>query len=1269
MGLFGKEDHGKPLGLPEGWPNSSPEQIEALKNRFISLGGEQRYHFSDNFVKTSKYEVYNFLGKFMFEEFNPKQKMANVYFLAVAALQLVPMISNTGGVPTTLLPLTFVVVVDAIFAIIEDIARHKADTLANSSVAHRFDAARGDFVDVQWYELQVGDFVKLYSRETIPCDMILLSTSEKNTNTPPEGVCYIETKSLDGETNLKMRHVSKLTLGKMNIPNDLGRIKGNVEMEHPNKLIDAFTGVMDIEGLGRTAISPNNVLLRGCSLRNTEWVVGVVANSGHDTKIMMSSTATPSKASDLESRSSEEIRTIVVMLLTLCLVGASGQAIWDDHWAEKAWYLRWDDLETGPQWVTQFFYFFLLHATFIPVSLYVSMSVMRFFQARQMNSDIDMRYDITNTYAKVRTMTLNEELGQISHVFSDKTGTLTCNIMDFRKFSVCTTNGVYRYGRGTTEIGKAALKLQGKQVGTDDAEADRLGRAEQCEHVNFYDPAYHEDATGKNGDERKSRIRMFFECLAVCHSVIPERIEGKIRLSASNPDDEALVCAAERFGFAFRDKVGDDIFVEQIPYKAFGLGPQANASPVSSSSSSSGGSGGAGASNQSSANPMLRYTVLEILEFNSDRKRMSVVLRMPGDGRVRIMTKGADAMMLNRLKKGQDNDVHHLNNHMTGYAEEGLRCLVLGYRDLSNEEFASWHHHYKNACSSLEEVQKRKDGKANRIDDLMSEVEQNLTLIGATAIEDKLQDGVPECIAQLARAGISIWVLTGDKEETAINISVACNLIKPSEYMHRVLVNRDTCPTPEHMTNLFRRECADLDREIQQLAASPTSPRTPRSMQGQVKERALVIDGSSLISCLDSAVQVDLLAFAKRCKAVVACRVSPDQKRLMVKLIKDNVQGSRTLAIGDGANDVAMIQAAHVGIGISGQEGMQAVNSADYAIAQFRFLENLTITHGRYNYRRMCKMVCYMFYKNILMSIAQFWFATRNGFSGIKIYTEGGIQLFNLAFTAFPILFIGVLDTDVSLRSLKLYPELYKPCIQGYFFRRTLFFRWLLAALTEAAVCSVIPLYALMNANDSVGSGGTLFEFGGLVLTCAVFVANVKILFIQHKWRMINVTIIVLSLLSWFVVAFISNAITALDYEFYGVFARIVSTPDFWLTLCLCVCICAGKDLLIKGAIKMITPAPHHVVLEHEVFTLAELERTRSKSSASSTNLNGVTPLNVASTSSTSSGDMELGMRKSSPAMSHATHDNGEVHNAVYSNAPSPSPRTVKMQQNMPGRL
>jgi phospholipid-transporting ATPase len=470
-------------------------------------------------------------------------------------------------------------------------------------------------------------------------------------------------------------------------------------MEHPNKLIESFSGVIQLDNITREPIQASNILLRGCVLRNTDWIIGLVVNTGHDTKIMMSSATTKSKRSSLETACSTEIRKIIALLGVVCFAGATGQVLWNkQNDVSNIWYLNWAPNSVG-FWFVDFFYFFLLHATFIPVSLYVSMSVIRYFQAYFMNNDLEMYYAVTDTPAIVRTLTLNEELGQVSHIFSDKTGTLTCNIMDFRKASI---HGV-SYGLGITEIGKAAWKLMGKPISAEILEGEARANAQAIPHVSFYSPQYERDIAA--GGSQKQKNHEFFRILAICHDVIPEKIDGKIKLSASNPDDEALVCAATYFGFEFRDRI-DKICV--VHNKETGKDEEVE--------------------------------LLAVIPFTSKRKRMSVIIR-DTDKKIKILSKGADTMMLPRLRAGQDALVHKTNKDMRDFAVEGLRCLIIGSATLHPQDYEGWSKAYHGAMSDLKQIELRKKGEPNKIEDLEDKIESNLTLNGSTAIEDRLQNG------------------------------------------------------------------------------------------------------------------------------------------------------------------------------------------------------------------------------------------------------------------------------------------------------------------------------------------------------------------------------------------------------------------------------------------------------------------------------------------------------------------------------------------------
>jgi phospholipid-transporting ATPase len=373
---------------------------------------------------------------------------------------------------------------------------------------------------------------------------------------------------------------------------------------------------------------------------------------------------------------------------------------------------------------------------------------------------------------------------------------------------------------------------------------------------------------------------------------------------------------------------------------------------------------------------------------------MSTVVRSP-DGKIKLYCKGADTVILERLSENNPFTEQTLQ-HLEEYATEGLRTLCISMREISEEEYRIWSGIYEKASTTLTNRQEELDKAAEMI-------EKELFLLGATAIEDKLQDGVPETIHTLQQAGIKIWVLTGDRQETAINIGLSCKLIQ--EEMSLIIINEEShWETKE-----------SLEKKIQ-------------AMKGRVNPEAEVINiyrsGRTLEFALEKDLEKTFLELATLCKAVVCCRVSPLQKALVVKLVKRHLKAI-LLAIGDGANDVSMIQAAHVGVGISGLEGMQAARSADVAISQFRFLKKLLLVHGAWSYQRLSKLILYSFYKNIALYMTQFWFTFKNVFSGQVIYESWTITYYNVLFTVLPPIVMGVFDQYVSARMLDRYPQMY----------------------------------------------------------------------------------------------------------------------------------------------------------------------------------------------------------------------------------------------------
>lgn len=363
----------------------------------------------------------------------------------------------------------------------------------------------------------------------------------------------------------------------------------------------------------------------------------------------------------------------------------------------------------------------------------------------------------------------------------------------------------------------------------------------------------------------------------------------------------------------------------------------------------------------------LNYEILYVLPFDSIRKRMSVIVRHPVTNEVILYCKGADSTIFPHLSPVEDDSqqkiiVEKTQQHINNYSKDGLRVLLMAKRVLSVQEFQNWYQQQLEIDRTLDNVEKK-------IQENYSRIECNLTLLGATGIEDRLQEGVPETLSALMSAGIVIWVLTGDKPETAINIAYSCKLFSPQMELLQLMTR-----SKEAAESTIQCYLADMENLAGNTVQSvePSSSyvrRKPGLTNIRNRSKALVVDGKTLTFILDrrSNLTKPFLKLTSFCSSVLCCRATPLQKAYIVRVVKEELK-MRTLAIGDGANDVSMIQTADVGIGISGQEGMQAVMAADFALSRFKFLERLLLVHGHWSYDRLSRMVLYFFYKNAVSS-------------------------------------------------------------------------------------------------------------------------------------------------------------------------------------------------------------------------------------------------------------------------------------------------------------
>ncbi|KAG6418117.1 hypothetical protein SASPL_120316 [Salvia splendens] len=1102
-------------GASSGGFTSSYKEIKDEDARLVYVNdpgrtNQKRFKFAGNSIRTSKYSILTFLPRNLFEQFH---RIAYIYFLVIAILNQLPQLAVFGR-EASILPLAMVLFVTAVKDAYEDYRRHRSDRIENNRLASVL--VNGEFEDKKWKDICVGEVIKVSGNQTLPCDMVLLSTSDAT------GVAYVQTTNLDGESNLKTRYAKQETQMRTPVVGNIGGLL--IKCEKPNRNIYGFQANMEIDGK-RVSLGPSNIILRGCELKNTDWVVGVAVYAGKETKAMLNNAGAPSKRSRLEKRMNKEIIILSIFLVALCTVVSICHGAWLRRHREELYlmqfYRKYDYSEPEVEkyeyygWGMEIFFVFLMSVivfqVMIPISLYISVELVRIGQAYFMIRDDRMFDKSTNSRFQCRALNINEDLGQIKYVFSDKTGTLTENKMEFQCASVGGTD--YDNGKdiSTEDWQTGSVEVDGivlRPKMTVKVDQDLLNLS-KMEHTN----------EGKH-------VCDFLVALAACNTIVPLTVEASdpaiklIEYQGESPDEQALAYAAASYGFMLIERSSGHIVINIQGKRQ-------------------------------------RFNVLGLHEFDSDRKRMSVIIGCP-DQTVKVFVKGADTTMFKVIDKSLNlNTVKATESHLHSYSSKGLRTLVIGMRELSTSEFEHWQSSYESASTALM-------GRANLLRKVANNVENNLRLLGASGIEDKLQQGVPEAIESLRTAGIKVWVLTGDKQETAISIGYSSKLL--TSKMTQIVINnnsKDSC----------RKNLDDALQLYKKL--SNVSHSNDGGHGAGTNQLALIIDGTSLVYILETELEEKLFELASKCTAVLCCRVAPLQKAGIVALIKNRTD-DMTLAIGDGANDVSMIQKADVGIGISGQEGRQAVMASDFSMGQFRFLVPLLLIHGHWNYQRISYMILYNFYRNVVLVFVLFWYVLFTGFTLTTAITDWSSVLYSVIYTSLPTIVVGILDKDLGRGTLLKYPQLYGAGQRGESYNGKLFWVTILDTMWQSVAAFFIPLAAYW---DSTVGGSAL---GDLWILAVVILVNIHLAMDVIRWYTITHIAIWGSILATFICVMIIDTLPFLPG--YWAFFMIAKTKLFWV--CLLGIVVAGMvpRFVVKVFVQHCKPNDIHIAREAEKF-------------------------------------------------------------------------------------
>lgn len=1259
----------------------------------IKIGGDETLKkkknkkLDTNRIKSTKYTIITFLPQNLLEQF---RRIANFYFLIMTIISL--LIDSPVSPLTSLLPLVFVIAVTAAKQGYEDVLRYKTDNIVNCSPVTVIRDGVETHIECQYVE--PGDLVVLGRDCDVPCDLVLLRSSE------PHGKCFVTTANLDGESNLKTlttpRELPNVEINKMHKlgiiecespKTDLYSFNGKIELTLPDQMRLSQLQNPPTNQPSVLPLTAENVLLRGSRIKNTECVIGCAIYTGMTTKLALNSKLTRNKSSSSEAYINRFLLFILLGMIFIVTFLYLFKRYFELFRIPKATYIGpATDTYNVRAFLQDYLSFLILFNYLIPISLYVTIEMHRVIGGFFMEWDLELYDELNDQPCIVNTSNLNEELGQINILFSDKTGTLTKNEMIFQQ---CSINGK-KFSYKKTKLQEESsgvlfdinkfnndqrnffqglaichtVQVAGNMVNSEPQNGNPSKQysisniteeSQNSSQPNDIDTSLSINPNGRsitnnyplsdvnplldnsNKPEKRKRPEIVKRSPRFAHSnsrvhpitngstssendnfretslnysnfsgdIIADRPyslpftrsiseldipdvstnssghrrtqsygapgayltgpENVLRLNrtpstisresyamptfvarqpslmrkesvrrkneienfveildyqASSPDEKALVEACAYLGLVY---LGDDDERLKVRY----CPPHVDYSrPFGALKTRD-----------------ILFDRLHVLEFTSDRKRMSVIVR-DENGTMWIYTKGAESYVFPLCGVSSSRLIELTDKHISDFAKNGLRTLAVARKRLTEDEYRSFLDELFQANTSLE-------NRKQLTEECYAKIERNLDLLGATAVEDALQDDVADTLVSLQKAGIKIWVLTGDKVETALNIALSCGHIPVSAMKYFIV----ECTRKEDLDVHLNT----LEREI---------------VFGLGRPCALLIDGKSLTVALKELPE-KFRDVTIRCQAVLCCRLSPLQKSEVVSLIKTSSQNYNTAAIGDGANDVSMIQEAHVGIGIIGKEGRQAAICADFALARFNMIKRLLLMHGHYHTTRLSQLVLYFFYKNILFMGVMFFFQFHNMFSSQPVYDSWFMTLYNVCYTSIPIFFISLTEQLFTQEELMNKPELYKRNTNNKQLHWPFFLQWVIFGAFHAVVIFYFVFY-VFSINDvllNVGQPAESSVFGIVLIQLVVVVVNLK-LWLQSKYYSYwYITTIWGSILLFVVTTLVYNFIDLrYDSDIYRSYNKLLCSIPLWFLVILTVVTCLVPDFTIrmcKDALRM----------------------------------------------------------------------------------------------------
>ncbi|CAF1998553.1 unnamed protein product [Rotaria magnacalcarata] len=1047
--------------------------IHIESSLWINIKSRTKNKKLSNRIRTTRYNLLTFIPKNLFEQFH---RVANIYFAILIVLNWIPVI-NAIAKTVAFLPLTVILVITAVKDLVEDLKRWRSDVYINKQLTEVYDKTSRTFVQCQWQDVSVGNIIRIRADQAVPADIVLLSS------TSCESTCYLDTAAIDGETNLKQKRIASCFLN-ISKPEETSF---ELQCDPPNEDIYHFHGrIILAPGTDTYSCDNNNVLLRGCVLRITEYVDGIVVYAGNQTKVIRASKKTSSKHSRIERYINRDVLFSSVVLIFLCLFGAGLSLNWERSFGHLWIFVPFIVDNPLNNFASHFFVstirFVILFQVMVPIALYVSLDIVRVLQMYKIGRDKHLKYEHP---ISCRTFTINEDLGQIGYIFSDKTGTLTQNELIFRTVSI----GGLQY-------------------------SNRSELPEEHDALTYH----------------------FLTTLAICnttfivdeHPDLVHNLDYRPKYEGDNADDLVLCQAASDFGVRMISRSAQTVAVRYID-------------------------------STDTQKEDVEYEILCLLPFDSSRKRMSIIVRT--NDKIYLYIKGAETSIWPNLSEYNEMNMKMtIEQHSIGFAEQGFRSLLVAFREIELEDFQNWFQRYQTAANAL-------NNREEAIAAAASAIEVDLILAGLTAVEDKLQQGVPKAIATLRCAGIKIWLLTGDKQATALSTAQAASLVNMpqtstvdsnsvSQSIAATMTTWDFSETTQQQLNqrthmiYYGSQLIEMNQRlgtqsqgiIDEICTSETITRMSEVIAAQTLPVCLVVTGDDL-GCILRYRPEQFIRAAGQCQSVIFCRVSPTQKRELVTFAK-SVFKERILAIGDGANDVGMIRESHCGVAVYGREGSQAVSAGDFAVDRFECLLHLLLVHGAWCFTRTSELILYTFMHNCQYVFVIFYDQIFNGFSGAVSIHSFYLILYTSLFTVLPQCAAALFDEHISAERALREPKLYQYTLQGKPYQLSSFWVNFFDAVWQSSIIFFISHYSYRHQSDI-----DRLSFGfSLVFSMVV----VSLLHVLIQTRRIDWSVLASSILSFiifivFTLIFDAVCVTCIQGDSpYQVSYRTFAQARFW---------------------------------------------------------------------------------------------------------------------------